>query len=128
MKTRLDTSGFDEYLEKLARAGENIDEITDEALQDGGEILRDGMQRRAPVATGRLKSRISMTPVSSDGNYHSVKVGIFGVNRKSELYFFYSEYGHAKRAARPYIRPTFDEDMKKARAAMRQKFIDRGAL
>ena len=32
MKTVLTTKGFDDYLEKLVKAGEDIDAITDEAL------------------------------------------------------------------------------------------------
>ncbi len=128
MKTLLSTKGFDDYLEKLAKAGEDIDAITDEALSVGGLILKDGMQRRAPVASGHLKGRISMTEAVNDGNYHSVRIGIFNVDRKREVYFFYQEYGHARTAAHPYMRPAFDEDMRKARAAMRERFEARGAL
>ena len=128
MKTVLTTKGFDDYIEKLANAGEDIDAITDEALAAGGQVLKDGMQRRAPVASGHLKGRISMTEPVNNGNYHSVRIGIFNVDRKREIYFFYQEYGHSRTAAHPYLRPAFDEDMRKARANMRERFEERGAL
>lgn len=128
MKAVLTTKGFEEYLEKLGQAGLNIDEIADEALAAGGQVLFEGMRRRAPVASGHLKRRIEVTEPSGDGHYHWIRVGIFNVDRKREVYFFYREHGSPRAAAHPYIRPTFDEDMRKARLAMRKVFEDRGAL
>lgn len=128
MKTVLSTKGFEDYLEKLATAGADIDEITDEALTAGGQVLLNGMQRRAPKLTRHLVGRIRLTEPSRDGNYHSIKVGIFDVNRPKEVYFFYQEFGSPRNAAQPYLRPTLDGDMAKARAEMRRKFVERGAL
>jgi HK97 gp10 family phage protein len=122
MRSKLDLKGFEEYLAKVARAGADIDMATDEALGAGGTILVDGMLRRAPELTGELKSHIKMSQPAADGNRHFVKVGIFDVNRERQTYFFYQEMGTAKTAAHPYIRPTFDEDMARARAEMRKVF------
>ena len=127
-KSSLNTKGFEEYLEKLAQAGADIDEITDEALTAGAEILKAGMERRAPEATGHLKNRISIEGPINSGNYHFIKVGFFAIKRPDELYFFYKEYGSAKRSAHPFIRPTMDEDMKKARAKRLEVFKQKGAL
>ena len=128
MKSKLTMNGFEDYLEKVAKAGADIDEVCGEALTVGGQILEAGMQRRAPELTGDLKSHIKMLPVVRDGNRSFTKVGVFDVNRETELYFFYQEWGTASTAAHPYIKPTFDEDWRRARAAMKQVFIDRGAL
>lgn len=127
-KTRLSTKGFEDYLEKLASAGADIDGIADEALLAGGTILKDGMQRRAPERTGNLKSHIRLEGPDQDGNFHFVDVGVLDVERPKELYFFYQEFGTANTAAQPFIRPTLDSDWKRARAAMKEIFVARGAL
>lgn len=127
-KSRLDTDGFEEYLEKLVSAGSDIDAITDEALTAGGEILKSGMESRAPEESGHLKSRIEMIGPINSGNFHYVEIGLFRIDRNKELYFFYQENGSARRAAHPYIRPTFNVDMKKAREKMREIFKARGAI
>lgn len=128
MKSVLSTKGFSEYLERLAEAGQDIDAISDEALTTGGEILLKGMEARAPRDKGHLVHRIQVVGPKRDGNYHFIKVGIFNVDRPKELYFFYQEFGSARNAAHPYLRPTFDDDMRAARAAMLAKFKERGAL
>lgn len=128
MKSVLTTKGFDEYLERLAQAGADIDAISDEALQAGASILLEGMEKRAPKESGHLKSRISIDGPIREGNYHSVKIGLFNIDRAKELYFFYQENGSARNRAHPYLRPTFDEDMAKAKKAMKAVFKERGAL
>ena len=128
MKSVLSTKGFEEYLEKLTQAGKDIDAIADEALMAGAKILKAGMEARAPKKKGHLVHRIQIVGPTRDGNYHLVKIGLFNVDREKELYFFYQEYGSARNAAHPYLRPTFAEDMTKARAAMLAKFKERGAL
>jgi HK97 gp10 family phage protein len=157
IKSRLVTKGFEEYLEKLAKAGQDIDEITDEALVAGGEVLVAGMKRRAPVMTGTLKARILCSAPRRVGTIHFVRIGPdlgdelanYGVDMpgrparrqkkghgqknwktwgRQYLYFIYQEYGTSDTPPHPYIRPTFDHDMRAAQAAMRRVFEARGAL
>ena len=128
MKSTLTTKGFDEYLERLTQAGADIDTISDKALLAGAEILLAGMEKRAPKESGHLVNRISIIGPTRDGNYHSIKIGLFNIDRAKELYFFYQENGSARNKAHPYLRPTFDEDMSKAKKAMKDVFVERGAL
>lgn len=128
MKSTLTTKGFDKYLEQIAQAGKDIDAIADEALMVGARILETGMMARAPRKKGHLVHRIQIVGPTRDGNYHLVKIGLFNIDRATEMYFFYQEHGSARNAAHPYLRPTFAEDMAKARAAMLAKFKERGAL
>jgi HK97 gp10 family phage protein len=128
MKSKLSTRGFDEYLERIAKSGQDVDAVSDKALEAGGAILVDGMLARAPELTGELKGHIKASAVQVDGNYHSIKVGIFDVDRETQTYFFFQEMGTARTAAHPYIRPTFDEDMKAARAKMLEIFKAEGTL
>jgi HK97 gp10 family phage protein len=129
IKTRLTTKGFEEYLERLAKAGQDIDAISDEALAAGGELLLEGMQRRVPVKTGNLKSKLAVTHPAAEGNVHYIDVGLLhGTDAETARYGGAQEYGTSDMSAQPYIRPTFDSDMRAARAEMRRIFEQREAL
>ena len=133
IRTRLTTKGFDAYLQKLAEAGANIDAVTDEALAAGGEVLAKGMQSRAPVLTGNLRDNLAASAPKADGNLHFIEVGLKKeADGDTHRYALAQEYGWADRtgakAGKPYIRPTLDADMGKARTAMRNVFKSRGAL
>ena len=148
IKTKIETKGFAEFLEKVTKMGQNIDQITDEALAAGGDYLLKGMQSRVPVLTGELRTHLSCSEPKQDGDFHYIEVGLdlgeklpdygkkmgkkVGKNWKSwgreRLYGVYVEFGTANTPAQPFIRPTMDEDMKDARKAMRQVFKEQGAL
>ena len=128
IKTRLTTKGFDEYLEKVTLAGQNIDDAADEALRAGGEILANGMHERVPKDTGNLDQYIGCTEPKADGNFHYVDVGVLKPDGDTARYANVQEFGSANTPAQPYIRPTLDHDMAAARKAMREVFKDQGAL
>ncbi len=131
-KTQLTTNGFAEYLERLAKAGQDIDAIADEALASGGQVLVDGMRARVPVDTHNLQDHIRIKGPIQDGNFHYIEVGIIHdrafTDAETARYGNVQEYGSANTPAQPFARPTMDSDMGKARKAMRQVFEERGAL
>ncbi len=126
IKSRLTTKGFEEYLEKIAREGRDIDATADQALEAGGEILLDGMQRRVPKDTGNLESKLSVDGPHQEGNLHYVDVGLVRADAETSRYGNVQEFGSATTPAQPYVRPTLDSDMGKARRAMRDIFIESG--
>lgn len=129
MKTILTTKGFDAYLEALAKAGADVDAAAEEALREGGDVLVEGMRRRAPVRTGNLKSKIRARGPFREGGYHYVEVGLPGdTDAETARYGQVMEYGSSSVSAQPFIRPALDEDMRKARAAMRAVFERRGLV
>jgi HK97 gp10 family phage protein len=129
VRAKMTTKGFEEYLERLAKANQDIDGITDEALKAGGEILLDGMQRRVPKDTHNLEESLSLEGPERDGNFHYVEIGLSKkVDADTARYGTAQEYGTSNMAAQPYIRPALDEDMAKARRRMRDVFKKRGAL
>jgi HK97 gp10 family phage protein len=128
-RTKLTTKGFEEYLEAIAQAGKDVDTVTNEALTAGGAILVDGMQRRVPKDTHNLEQHLTCTNPVQDGNYHYVEVGISkDADATTHRYGNVQEFGSAHTPAQPYFRPTFDEDMSKARAAMRKVFEEKKLL
>lgn len=128
LKSRMTTSGFDEYFEKIQNAGRNIDEVADQSLLAFAVVMLNGMKRRAPFLTGNLKSHIKILGPDQFGNLHIVKIGVFDVNRAQEMYFFYQEMGSAHAPAQPYIRPTWAEDMREARSEMREVLKEKAGI
>jgi HK97 gp10 family phage protein len=129
VRSKLETKGFAEYLEKIAAAGRDIDPIAGRALDAGGDILLSGMQRRVPKDTRNLEQHLEKDGPHQDGNFHYIEVGL---SRRADAdtarYGNAQEFGTSSMAAQPYIRPTLDSDMGKARAAMKQVFEEEGVL
>jgi HK97 gp10 family phage protein len=125
---KLSTKGFEEYLENLARAGKDIDAITDQALKAGGEVLLNGMKRRVPKDTRNLENNLRIDGPHRDGNFHYILVGLVNADANTARYGTAQEYGTSSMAAQSYIRPTIDEDKGKAGKAMLEVFKEAGAL
>lgn len=119
VRAKITTKGFEETLEALAQMGRNIDPIVDQALGAGGNVLLEGMQRRVPKDTLNLHDHLALEGPIQDGNYHYILVGMArDTDAKTARYGNAQEYGTSSMAAQPYIRPTIDEDMRKARREM----------
>lgn len=119
VRAGITTKGFEALLEALAQMGADVDAATDTALREGGQTLLDGMLRRVPRDTGNLAANLSIDGPHLDGNYHYITVGLnHGVDADTARYGTVQEYGAADTPAQPYIRPTLEEDMRKARQAM----------
>jgi len=121
-KVKLTNKGIREALEDLAKRGKDIDVLSGQALKAGGKVLVGGMRRRAPKDTHNLEEKIQMKGPVVEGNYQYIEVGLPHdralVDAETARYGTAQEYGTSSMAAQPYIRPTIDEDMRKARKAM----------
>ena len=123
VRATITTKGFEALLDALAQMGADVDAAADQALQNGGQTLLDGMLRRVPRDTGNLAANLSIDGPHLDGNYHYITVGLnHGVDADTARYGAVQEYGAADTPAQPYIRPTLEEDMRKARQAMVKVF------
>jgi HK97 gp10 family phage protein len=124
VRYKLETKGFSSYLEALVQAGKNVDQVADEALAAGGDILLQGMDRRVPRDTGNLAAHLERSEPEQDGNFHSVTVGLSkDTDAETARYGGAQEFGWGPdHPAQPYIRPAIDEDMRSARSAMRAIF------
>ena len=125
VRYKLETKGFEEYLETLAQARKDIDMVADRVLEAGGDVLLAGMDERVPKDTGNLASKLNRSEPDQDGNYHSVTVGLSSdTDAETARYGGAQEFGWGPdHPAQPYIRPAIDEDMKSARAAMKAVFL-----
>ena len=107
----------DGVLAKLEALGSEInqDDVMLDALTEGGEIVKSGVQSQAPVRTGVLQDSIEASPSMEDGP--SVRVG--PGNRG--FYGRFLEHGTSKMSARPFMRPGFDGARVTAEAAIAAK-------
>ena len=124
--------GFDEYLETLAKASKDIDQVAEECLEAGSDVLVAGMQRRAPH--GIIRNALRKTAIMKDGDKRYLYVGVLrGTDAETARIANTWEFGgpgkknvagrqHRVITARPFIRPTLRNDAKKARAAMVEIF------
>jgi len=134
-RATLTLEGFDEYLDVLQKAGQDIDLVAEQCLDAGGNVLVAGMQARAPY--GVIKQAIRKTVVMADGNKRYLYLGVLrGTDAETARIAAVWEFGgrsspspkNPKRhprpgiRAKPYIRPTLRNDSKKARAAMEEIF------
>lgn len=127
-RVKISTKGFDEYLEKLAEAGANVDESIHKALEAGAEVAVEGMRRRVPKDTHNLEKHIDKTEVVQNGNYSFVEVGVLETDAETARYGNAQEYGTSSMPAQPYIRPTIKADAAKIRAAMKKSLEEDGTL
>ena len=124
----MDLKGLDEWLEKIARAGGNVDDACDKALVAGGSVILDGMLAKVPKDTGNLENHIKMTPPKREGNQHFIEIGVLNADAKTARYGLVQEYGSAHDQAQPYVRPALDQLRTAARAAERESLKADGIL
>ena len=136
-KVTLTLEGFEEYMEELRKAGEDIDLVAEWCLNAGADVLVAGMQRRAPYDF--IKRAVRKTAIMADGNKRYLYLGILRdtgpeIARIANVWEFGGRSSPGPKApkryprpgikAHPYIRPTLRQDSKKARAAMEDIFQD----
>lgn len=134
-KATLNLEGFSDYLETLAKAAVDIDQMAGEGLEAGAEVLVSGMQRRAPFVL--LREAVGKTQVYHDGNKTYLYVGVLRdsgaeIGRVANVWEFGGRDSPSRKnpkrkprpgiVAHPFVRPTLRNDAKKARAAIEVVF------
>lgn len=114
-QAKFEMMGLAEYLEAIAKAGEDVDAAAHRALKKGGEILEKEMERLAPVGeTGNLQAHVQLRGPLQEGNFSFVEVGVIHqidyTGADVAIYGNVQEYGSPSKniKAQPYIRPAID--------------------
>jgi len=133
MKVKMEIKGLDEYLERIAQIGADVDEAAIAALEAGAAVAVYGMQRRAPfdssnVTEPHLRDAINQSEVHSDGSFHWVEVGLVNADGPMARKANANEFGTSSMSAQPYIRPTMAEDKSKIIKAEKDVLTERGML
>lgn len=128
-RVKITTKGFEEYLERIAQAGLNVDAAAAKALRAGAQVALDGMKQRVPKDTHNLEEHLEASEPQQDGNFTFVTVGMRpGADAETARYGNAQEYGSSSMPAHPYIRPTMDADASKIKAAMRESLKSEGVV
>ncbi|ELY2904757.1 HK97-gp10 family putative phage morphogenesis protein [Cronobacter malonaticus] len=124
ISTSLDFSGLAgiaKDLETLSRAENN--KVLRDATRAGAEVLKDEVEKRAPVKTGKLKKNVVVvTQKARRRGEISSGVHIRGVNpvtgnsdstmkasnSRNAFYWRFVELGTSAMPAHPFVRPAFD--------------------
>jgi HK97 gp10 family phage protein len=104
----------------MALSAEVRRDILVDAMGEAARVLAEGAATRAPRETGRLASSI-VAEVFNDKRGASGKVG----PTRDVFYGTFHEFGTSRMAARPWLRPTLDEDGDRAIEAFGHRAWDR---
>lgn len=110
--------GLDAYLEAFVQAGQDVNAVVEDLLTEAAPIaereLHDNLRRTSEQWTGAAAETIFATAPQRDGNYLFIEIG---ADTSKDPAGFYKEYGTARQAAEPFIRPAFT---KLRRSALKQ--------
>jgi HK97 gp10 family phage protein len=116
--------GLDNYLEAFAQAGQDVNDVVADLLTEAQPIaeqeLHDNLRKTSEQWTGATAETIFTTPPQREGNYVFIELG---ADTGKDPAGFYKEYGTARQAAEPFIRPAFT----KLRRNQLKKMLKRAA-
>ena len=102
---------LEQKLNSLSRKASN--ELTDKALQAGGEVVLEEMNKNVPVDTGLLKSRLDTKFKGSNIN-RKIDVGILNNKDRIATYGYYQEYGSRRMTGKKWMKKSWQKSIKKA--------------
>lgn len=122
--------GLEGYLEDLARVAENIDDPVQEVLIEAAVDVQEEMRNLVPIDTGNLYDHIQIDGPHQEGNFSYVMVGVIHDASRTDadtaIYGNVMEYGSARVAAQPYIRPALKKKKSVIKEALKKIFARYG--
>jgi hypothetical protein len=120
-------NGLDDYLEKIAAAGIEVDEAVAQAMNESAPIVGDEMHRLLRASsetwTGATERTLFKTAAKREGNYTFVELG---ADTSRDPAGIYKEFGVPRQAAEPFIRPAFANMRTRWRNAMKKILTELG--
>ena len=118
---KLDLNGFKELLERIQKAGGNIDAAAEKALVESAkpfmEDLKTGINKHHQ--TGLTEASLNdPTQIERDGNRLTLKVG-FDLG-KGGLPALFLEYGTPRMKAEPFIQSSIQRNQSKSRKIQKE--------
>ena len=104
---RAEFEGQKELLENMKNLATELQtKVKLEAVMEAANFLKGESERRVPIRTGKLKENIVIQKVEDNEIATEVKVG----PNRDAFYGAMVEYGTKNMRARPFMRPSFDEN------------------
>lgn len=123
---RLELKGLANYLEELARAGQDVDAAAKRALDVGAEPILAQMKIDVPKDTHNLEHHLTTDGPHQDGNFIYIDIGIIDADKHTAIYGNVQEYGSSSNQAQPYIRPALKGKKSAAMKAMKASLESEG--
>ncbi len=106
MRGVFEIKGLDEYIELLTQADKDVDQVVADVL-DGAAPLAEGrmhdeLKKTSETWTGETASTIKVSEAQREGNYTFIELQAGGPEAPQA---FYKEFGRARQAAEPFLRP-----------------------
>lgn len=121
-------TGLEQYLEKIQKAGKNIDVAVSEAVEESAIPIFDDIKRWAEKheMTGAVLEGVNVSEVQREGNNYFVEVGIDSNKSKFSWHAVFVEYGSPTTPADPGIRPAFANNKKVVKQIQRKVLKKKG--
>jgi HK97 gp10 family phage protein len=118
---------LDDYLERIAAAGRDVDEACARALEDAAPIVTDKMhedlRKSSETWTGRTDATIQASTPQREGSYTFVEITAGGPSAPQA---FYKEFGRTRQAAEPFFRTAFSNRRHLFRNAIKKRLTEEG--
>ena len=137
-ETRVHVAGLRELQEKLRNLAPNLARNgLRAAVSAGAALIRNDARQRAPKRTGEMARDIQIKRERESTDFHALYSVFVRSGKKSRLagkgrnvdrdsyYWRFVEFGTAKMAARPFMRPAFEAKKEEAVLAIRDKLAAR---
>lgn len=121
MRGSMTISGLDKYMEAIVQAGLDVDKIAQEVLQEQVEPAKELMdyylKRSSKTWTGATEKTLFSNNAQQDGNTSFIE---FGADTGKDPAAWYKEFGTARQAAEPFLRPTLSYYRRRVRHMMKE--------
>ena len=112
---------LEQKLNSLSRKASN--ELTDKALQEGGNVVLEEMNKNVPVDTGLLKSRLDTKFKGSNIN-RKIDVGILNNKDRIATYGYYQEYGSRRMTGKKWMKKSWQKSVKEASSKIGEVIVN----
>ncbi len=125
---KLEVSGVEEYLKRIADSGRNIDSAVKVAIQESAKPIRDDIHAWAEKhkLTGTMLEGVDLSEPQQSGNDITVTVGINDDKSPGAWHATFTEYGTPTQPADPGIRTAFERNRSKVKKIQREVLIREG--
>jgi len=113
----LELEGMDNLLTAVEKMGRQGKRIENQALKEAGEVVKEAIQREAPVRTGTLKKSIAVSRVKTKEGNKYVEIG----PDKDGWYGKFVEFGTVKIRANPFMARGYETSKGRALAAIEKE-------
>ena len=91
--------GMENLLSEIEKLGKTGSRIENKALREAGDVVKEAIQKEAPIRSGKLKKSITVSRVKNKDGAKRVEVG----PDKDVFYSRFVEFGTVKMKANPFM-------------------------